>query len=174
MPLLYTMPAACSTEAEDGDTIHHCGFGPVNFGCFFGWLVGCCGFFEGGMVVLCGLCTVYLFTNLFFSSIYLNRGHGYMFSFRMLGVVQKACATPEQNVTNSVTGQAKRGALAMQLQNEKVPLVLHCSGPICLRKGTSLSSSRWEYGIEKGRALPRSALGGSQVLWLMFVQFTLF
>jgi len=48
----------------------------------------------------------------------------------MLGVVQKACATPELDMTNSGTGQAERGALAMPLQNEKVPLVLPRSGPI--------------------------------------------
>lgn len=69
-----------------------------------------------------------------------------MFSFRMLGVVQKACATPEQNVTNSVTGQAKRGPLAMQLQNEKVPLVLHRSGPIKTHASIGL-----KYVSERGR-----------------------
>lgn len=53
--------------------------------------------------------------------------------------------------------------------------MLICRSQICLRKGTSLSSSRWNYGVGKGRALSRSAQpGGSQVLWLMFVQFTLF
>lgn len=52
MPLLYTMPAARSIEAEDGGTKHsHFGFGPLSFVCLFCVFLPFFFFFLEGFVV---------------------------------------------------------------------------------------------------------------------------